>query len=389
MTDRDDDRSARSQVTLRLDRDLLESIDELAGATGVDRTELVRRLLADSLARRRLEMALDDFGAGRRSAWSAAEAAGIDLYAMLDRITEAGFAYRVDPEAIEHLRDDQDPSPSTPRRPSRAGQRTTVPAEDDVEKIRAGHRPVTTRLLLVGESSPAGGTHFYRTDSNLFRATRDAFGRAFGLAEPPDGDAFLKWFAELGCWLVDLVEQPVDRLPGAARARAVEAGVATLAETIRTTQPVRIVVVLRRIASAVRRAAVDAGFDDRAIDVLPFPTRQWRPVYVDQLAGIAAEALQATPSQGARGAGRRSVAEQPARYGSERLHDVIADVLRERGNGWMTATELAREIAGRDLWRRPSDGQHPPPSQIGARVRSGSYTTTFQTSDLGIRLRDR
>ena len=104
MNQNDDDRSARSQVTLRLDRDLLDRIDDLARGEGVDRTELVRRLLADGLANRRIEAAIGDYAAGRRSAWSASEHAGVDLYEMLDRIAEAGIPYVMDPEAIDRLR---------------------------------------------------------------------------------------------------------------------------------------------------------------------------------------------------------------------------------------------------------------------------------------------
>ena len=73
MNANDDDRTARSQVTLRLDRDLLDRIDDLARDEGVDRTELVRRLLADGLAGRRMEAAIGQYAAGRRSAWSASE----------------------------------------------------------------------------------------------------------------------------------------------------------------------------------------------------------------------------------------------------------------------------------------------------------------------------
>jgi hypothetical protein len=43
MNPNDDDRLARSQVTLRLDRDLLNMIDDLARDDGVDRTELGSR----------------------------------------------------------------------------------------------------------------------------------------------------------------------------------------------------------------------------------------------------------------------------------------------------------------------------------------------------------
>jgi metal-responsive CopG/Arc/MetJ family transcriptional regulator len=60
MNARDDDRTARTQVTLRLERELLDAIDELARGEGVDRTELTRRLLTDGLAHRRVEAAIAD-----------------------------------------------------------------------------------------------------------------------------------------------------------------------------------------------------------------------------------------------------------------------------------------------------------------------------------------
>lgn len=390
MNQDDDDRSPRSQVTLRLDRGLLDRIDALATESGVDRTELVRRLLADGLAHRRLEVALDDYAAGRQSAWAAAQSAEIDLYQMLDRIAEAGVPYRLDPDALDRLRAPKGspPSGSPPKRARRSPAASS--AEATIDGLRSRYRPATTRLLLVGESSPAGGTHFYRADSNLYRAVREAFGAAFALAHPPEADAFLAWFRDLGCSLVDLADQPVNRSSAGERAGAVEAGVPALAATIRRTDPARIVVVLRRIAPAVRRAAQLAEFDDRAIDVLPFPIRQWRPVFVDQLAGIAADVLDiGAGSAGALNdrAGVGAIAEVNAEYGSKLLHEVIAEVLRRHGNVWTKASAIAREIDEGDLWRRPSDGAHPPSSQISARARSRTYADVFQVGDLGIRLR--
>jgi hypothetical protein len=81
-------------------------------------------------------------------------------------------------------------------------------------------------------------------------------------------------------------------------------------------------------------------------------------------------------------------AERPAEYGAELLHEVIAGVLRAHKNAWMKSSAIAREIADLDLWRRPSDGQHPRASQISARTRTRAYADLFQTSDLGIRLRN-
>jgi hypothetical protein len=245
-------------------------------------------------------------------------------------------------------------------------------------------------VLLVGESSPAGGTHFYLADSNLYRATREALGQGLSVASPPEGEAFLAWFRDLGCWLVDLADHPVNREPEARRVSAAEAGVGALSGILRDTRPERVIVVLRRIAPAVRRAARDAGLDDGAIDVLPFPTRQWRPVYVDQLAGIVAQALGRTPGRSEAPPGRapaagHAVAEDRAGYGAPTLHEVVADVLRRNGNPWLKASAIAREIAAGDLWRRPGDGGHPSGSQVSARARR--YPDLFQTSDVGIRLR--
>jgi len=337
--------------------------------------------------------AIGEYAAGRRSAWSASELAGVDLYEMLDRIAQAGIPYRVDPEALDRLRagNGSPPSgaPTTPSLPPQAAsaERASIAA------LRARYRPSATRVLFVGESSPAGGTHFYRADSNLYRATREAFGVGLSVADPPEREAFLAWFQELGCCLVDLADHPVDRSAAAERTRAVDAGIPALARTIREVQPARVIVVLRRIAPAVRRAARDVEFDDRAIDVLPFPTRQWRPVYVDQLAGIlshvlgSAAASSAPQPHAAPPSRHRAIAERPAEYGRPGLHSVMAEVLRGHGNAWMKASAIAREIADADLWRRPGDGRHPPASQISARARAGHYADLFQTSDLGIRLR--
>lgn len=84
-------RASRTQITLRLDRDLVSTIDELADDEGMDRTELARRLLSDSLAQHRLRAAVRDVAAGRRSTWDAADRAGVSLYEMLDRVTDAGI----------------------------------------------------------------------------------------------------------------------------------------------------------------------------------------------------------------------------------------------------------------------------------------------------------
>ena len=90
----------RQQVNLRLERELVDSLDDLAQDAHVDRTEVARRILTDGIARARMERALRDYAAGRASAWKAARAAGVSLYEMLDAIHEAGIPYELDPEDL-------------------------------------------------------------------------------------------------------------------------------------------------------------------------------------------------------------------------------------------------------------------------------------------------
>jgi predicted transcriptional regulator len=98
-------RTSRTQITLRLDRDLVSTLDEVADDEGLDRTKLARRLLSDGLVQHRLRAAVADVTAGRRSTWDAAHRAGVSLYEMLDRVAEAGSPYRLDPEVIERTRE--------------------------------------------------------------------------------------------------------------------------------------------------------------------------------------------------------------------------------------------------------------------------------------------
>ncbi len=68
----------------------------------------------------------------------------------------------------------------------------------------------------------------------------------------------------------------------------------------------------------------------------------------------------------------------------------MVEVLRAHV-GWMSRDEIAREIARRDLFRRPSDGAHPPSDQLRLRARKPEYQHLFECSDAActrIRLRD-
>ncbi len=275
----------RPQVNIRLERELLDELDELAAAESVDRAELARRLLREGLKQERVQHALDRYREGEVSAARAAELGRISLYEMLDRIHKAGVPYELDEGDLQRI--DAMLSSGSPRIAvgEERGSYGTLPrpdAETGIDALREQFRPEGVRWLFVGESSPAGGTHFYRANSNLFRATQEAFAQALG-ADAPSGPAFLHFFRERGCWLVDLASEPVNRLGEGERRAAVENGRERLVGLIGEVKPGRIVVVKASIAADVRGAAEGAGFEGEILE-LPFPVRQWKSEYVRRLA---------------------------------------------------------------------------------------------------------
>lgn len=75
------------------------------------------------------------------------------------------------------------------------------------EEIREKYNPkrygMKVKVLFVGESPPKT-KFFYLTNSNLYFATKEAFEKAYGREIPN----FLKCFMLLGCYLLDLYNEP-------------------------------------------------------------------------------------------------------------------------------------------------------------------------------------
>lgn len=161
--------------------------------------------------------------------------------------------------------------------------------ESGVDDLRAAYRPRRVTTLFVGESSPAQGTHFYRANSNLYRAVQAAFAAALG-ETVGSGVAFLRFFAKGGCWLVDLADRPVNQLDAKERRQAVDEGIPRLAQLIAETKPKHVVVIKSDIAKAVEQAIGTAGAKKPTLLALRYPLRQYRSEFVTQLAAFVKEA---------------------------------------------------------------------------------------------------
>lgn len=157
----------------------------------------------------------------------------------------------------------------------------SAPTQAERERLRRWYRPERIRLLFIGESPPASGRFFYRQDSGLYRAIREAF----RMVDPSiTNDTFLETFQRSGCYLIDACAGPVDHLDARSRRAACLAGEPALSQNIRRLEPDAIVTLVKSIRDNVRRAAAQAGWDGPILE-LPYPGR-WvshRKIFLEHL----------------------------------------------------------------------------------------------------------
>ena len=157
-------------------------------------------------------------------------------------------------------------------------------SREAAERLRRSYRPARVRLLFIGESPPASGRFFYRGDSGLYRAMRDAF----RTVEPSiREEQFLTVFQEWGCYLVDLCAEPVDHLDRKTRRAVCRASEHRLARAIARLQPEGMATLVRSIEGNVARAVERARWSGPVLH-LPYPGRWYRnrDVFVEMLCPV-------------------------------------------------------------------------------------------------------
>jgi len=88
-------------VTARLPKEMLRELETLARDQQIDRSELVRRLIARALAQVRSERALDAYSKGQITLWRSAKLAGISLREMMELARQSGIAVPYGPDELE------------------------------------------------------------------------------------------------------------------------------------------------------------------------------------------------------------------------------------------------------------------------------------------------
>jgi len=136
------------------------------------------------------------------------------------------------------------------------------------ERIRQSFKPDKIRMLLIGESAPAGGDFFY-THSRMTIYVSQAFESVFN--ENFDDDlSFLKYFQEKGCYLDDLSLSPVNHMFSGQRKEALKTSVGPLSKRIAEHNPDVIVIIMKKIDRYVREA-IKLSKKSCSVYTLPFP----------------------------------------------------------------------------------------------------------------------
>jgi hypothetical protein len=138
--------------------------------------------------------------------------------------------------------------------------------------LKQHHNPENVQLLFIADGMPVNNRYFYRKNSSMFRAVKDAYTQVFG--EFKTDDEFLKFFKEMGAYFESLTMEPIKFLPPKEQVKAREEGVKPLADKIAEMQPRLIIISLKTIEKYAREAIQLSGITSvEHIAVTPFPVK--------------------------------------------------------------------------------------------------------------------
>ncbi len=250
------------QLNLRLEADLVKELESAAKEESLDRGTMVRRLLRDSLTRRRQDRAIAGYQTGRLSLGRAAEDAGLTHWELMDELEIRQISHPLRAADVETGFGHDE------------GHRTTIEWMGKTVTTLSDIPPEVGAILLVGigpiqESIDAG--HFYqgRLGQRLWRRLE----RAHLLEDAMPGredDAFHR----SGHGLTDVIKRPLGEGERPSRDELVY-GSERLRMNVRNWRPGLVIFVFKTAAEAALGPIVDLGpgpkYEDAPTFVLPSP----------------------------------------------------------------------------------------------------------------------
>jgi len=88
-------------VSARVRKSQAEEVERLAADRGVDKSEIIRELLAIALKEQKLKEALDSVRAGNATVWKASETAGVTYREMLELLRTHNIPFPLSKEELK------------------------------------------------------------------------------------------------------------------------------------------------------------------------------------------------------------------------------------------------------------------------------------------------
>ncbi len=162
-----------------------------------------------------------------------------------------------------------------------------------LNQIRQQYQPETIKMLFVEEAVQPGNMFFYRKNSNVFRAVKEAFAQVFG--EFKSHEEFLVFFKENGCYVDYLCPDMINGLPPEVRQQVRTDGTKPLSERMAFIQPKAVITVMKVLEKEVNAAIELSGVTSVAFrKAIAFPAHSKTNAdkCVSELVGILEELVE-------------------------------------------------------------------------------------------------
>ncbi|RYY05929.1 MAG: hypothetical protein EOP43_07730 [Sphingobacteriaceae bacterium] len=124
-------------------------------------------------------------------------------------------------------------------------------------QFRQQYQPKTVQILFITEAVQPGNVFFYRKNSNVFRAVKEAFNQVFGVFE--SDEVFLEFFKENGCYVDYLCAEMINGLLPEVRQEVRMKGIKPLSERLAVFKPKVVITVMKVLEKEVNEAIKLSG----------------------------------------------------------------------------------------------------------------------------------
>ncbi len=164
---------------------------------------------------------------------------------------------------------------------------------EEFKQLRQQYQPETIKMLFITEAVQPGNIFFYRKNSNVFRAVKEAFSQVFGAFK--SDEEFLVFFKENGCYVDYLCPQMINSLPPEVRQQVRTDGIKPLSRRLALLQPEVVVTVMKvlekEVLEAVRLSGITSVLFTKAI-AFPAHSKTNADKCVSELVGILEELVE-------------------------------------------------------------------------------------------------